>query len=124
MEDYFSNFEVAEGKKVNGKMTLGENIGDNGGLNVALLAMHNDATVAKELDGLTADQRFFLSWARIWASNVRPEYADMLLKMDVHSPNAARVNGALPHIDEWYTAFNVKKSDPLFVPKNKRARVW
>lgn len=124
LEDYFSNFEVAEGKKVNGKMTLGENIGDNGGLNVALLAMHNDATVAKELDGLTADQRFFLSWARIWASNVRPEYADMLLKMDVHSPNAARVNGALPHIDEWYTAFNVKKSDPLFVPKNKRARVW
>ena len=124
LEDYFSNFEVAEGKKVNGKMTLGENIGDNGGLNVALLAMHNDATVAKELDGLTADQRFFLSWARIWASNVRPEYADMLLKMDVHSPNAARVNGALPHIDEWYIAFNVKKSDPLFVPKNKRARVW
>ena len=124
LEEYFSAFEIAEGKKVNGKMTLGENIGDNGGLNVSLRAMHNDASVAKDIDGFTADQRFFLGWARIWASNVRPEYADMLLKMDVHSPNAARVNGALPHIDEWYTAFNIKKSDPMFVPKNKRARVW
>ena len=111
-------------RKINGKLTLGENIGDNGGLHVALRAMHNDGSMAADIDGLSADQRFFLGWARIWASNDRPEYADMLLKMDVHSPNKARVNGALPHIDEWYTAFNIKKSDPLFLPKNKRARVW
>ena len=124
LEDYFSAFEIAEGKTINGKMTLGENIGDNGGLHVALRAMHNDGSMAADIDGLSADQRFFLGWARIWASNDRPEYADMLLKMDVHSPNKARVNGALPHIDEWYTAFNIKKSDPLFLPKNKRARVW
>lgn len=124
LEDYFSGIEVINGKKINGKMTLGENIGDNGGLHVALRAMRNDKGVASDIDGLTADQRFFLGWARIWASNDRPEYADMLLNIDVHSPNKARVNGALPHIDEWYTAFNIKKSDPLFLPKNKRARVW
>ena len=124
LEDYFSGIEVINGKKINGKQTLGENIGDNGGLHVALRAMHDDNGVAGDIDGLSADQRFFLGWARIWASNNRPEYSDMLLNMDVHSPNSARVNGALPHIDEWYTAFNIKKSDPLFIPKNKRARVW
>ena len=124
LEEYFSGIEVINGKKINGKQTLGENIGDNGGLHVALRAMHDDNGVAGDIDGLSADQRFFLGWARIWASNNRPEYSDMLLNMDVHSPNSARVNGALPHIDEWYTAFNIKKSDPLFIPKNKRARIW
>ena len=74
LEDYFSNIEVVNGKKINGKQTLGENIGDNGGLNVALRAMHNAGTAAAEIDGLKADQRFFLGWARIWASNNRPEY--------------------------------------------------
>ena len=124
LEDYFSAFEIAEGKTINGKMTLGENIGDNGGLHVALRAMHNDGSMAADIDGLSADQRFCLVWARIWASNDPPEYAHMLVKMDVISPTKARVNGALPHFDEWYTAFNIKKSDPLFLPKNKRARVW
>ena len=124
LEDYFSNIEVVNGKKINGKQTLGENIGDNGGLNVALRAMHNAGTAAAEIDGLKADQRFFLGWARIWASNNRPEYMDMLLTNDVHSPNIARVNGALPHIDEWYTAFGIKKSDKLYIPKNKRAHIW
>ena len=75
LEDYFSGIEVINGKKINGKQTLGENIGDNGGLHVALRAMHDDKGVAGD-------------------------------------------------IDEWYTAFNIKKSDPLFIPKNKRARVW
>ena len=124
LEDYFSTIDAVNGKKINGKLTLGENIGDNGGLNVALTAMHNAGTAAANIDGLTADQRFFLGWARIWASNNRPEYMDMLLTTDVHSPNCARVNGALPHIDQWYTAFGIKKSDKLYIPKNKRARIW
>lgn len=123
LEEHFSKIEVVNGKCVNGKMTLGENIGDNGGLNIALRAMHN-AKVDGVIDGFTADQRFFLSWARIWAGNARPEYVDMLLTMDVHSPAVARINGAVPHIDEWYTAFNVKKGNKLYIPKNKRARVW
>ena len=123
LEEYFGSIEMVNGKKINGKLTLGENIGDNGGLNIALRAMHN-AKVDGVIDGQTADQRFFLSWARIWAGNARPEYVEMLLTIDVHSPAEARINGALPHIDEWYTAFNIKKSDKLYIPKNKRARIW
>ena len=123
LEEYFGSIEMVNGKKINGKLTLGENIGDNGGLNIALRAMHN-AKVDGVIDGQTADQRFFLSWARIWAGNARPEFVEMLLTIDVHSPAEARINGALPHIDAWYTAFNIKKSDKLYIPKSKRARIW
>lgn len=124
LEDYFSSLEVINGKNVNGKLTLGENIGDNGGLNIALQAYHNTHRNAPVIDGFTGDQRFFLSWARVWGSNVRPEVMDMLLTRDVHSPNYCRVNGALPHIDAWYTAFGIKKGCKLYLPKGKRARVW
>ena len=120
--DHFSNIEVVNGKKVNGKLTLGENIGDNGGLNIALRAMRNTGNTAV-IDGFTADQRFFLAWARVWAGTSRPEYQEMLITVDPHSPELARVNGALPMIDEWYTAFNIKKGK-LFVPKKKRAHIW
>ena len=75
-------------------------------------------------DGLTPEQRFFLSWARVWAGNARPEYLQYLMTVDVHSPNEARVNGALPMIDAWYKAFGIKKSDKLFVPKAGRAHIW
>lgn len=120
--NHFSNIEVINGKKVNGKLTLGENIGDNGGLNIALRAMRNTGNTAV-IDGFTADQRFFLAWARVWASSSRPEYKEMLITVDPHSPDLARVNGALPMIDDWYTAFNIKKGK-LFVPKKKRAHIW
>ena len=120
--NHFSNIEVINGKKVNGKLTLGENIGDNGGLNIALRAMRNTGNTAV-IDGFTADQRFFLGWARVWAGTSRPEYQEMLITVDPHSPEFARVNGALPMIDDWYTAFNIKKGK-LFVPKKKRAHIW
>ena len=120
--DHFSNIEVVNGKKVNGKLTLGENIGDNGGLNIALRAMRNTGNTAV-IDGFTADQRFFLGWARVWAGTSRPEYQEMLITVDPHSPELARVNGALPMVDDWYTAFNIKKGK-LFVPKKKRAHIW
>jgi putative endopeptidase len=122
LADYFSTIEVVNGKKVNGKQTLGENIGDNGGIHVALQAFHNTGNNSV-IDGLTADQRFFLGWARVWASNNREQYMDMLLNQDFHSPNHVRVNGALPQIDEWYAAFGIKKGK-LFIPKNKRVRIW
>lgn len=77
----------------------------------------------QEITGLDADQRFFLGWARVWASNNREQYMDMLLNQDVHSPNLVRVNGALPQIDEWYEAFGIKKGK-LFIPKKKRIRIW
>ena len=126
LADYFSKFEVLPGVKVNGQQTLGENIGDNGGLNIAFRALQNELK-NKDLgvkDGFTPEQRFFLAWARVWASNAAPEYIKYLITVDVHSPNIARVNAALPHIDAWYDAFNIKKSDKMYLPKKKRAHIW
>lgn len=124
--DYFSNFEVLPGEKINGQLTLGENIGDNGGLNIAFRALENSLkeNPLPKKDGFTPEQRFFLAWARVWASNMAPEYIRMIITNDPHSPNMARVNGALPQIDAWYKAFNVKKGDKLYLPKNKRAHIW
>lgn len=126
LADYFSNFEVLPGVKINGKQTLGENIGDNGGLNISYRAFQNEMKKAplKTVDGFTPAQRFFLSWARVWASNMTPQYIQMLITSDVHSPNMARVNGALPQIDGWYDAFHIKKGDKMYLPKNKRAHIW
>ena len=126
LEEYFSNYEVQPGKKINGKLTLGENIGDNGGLNIAFRAFSNLMKTKKlpVIDGFTPEQRFFLAWGRVWAANTSDEMTDYLLKVDPHSPNKARVNAALPHIDAWYDAFNVKKSDKMYVPKSKRAHIW
>lgn len=126
LEQHFSSIDAVPGKKINGKLTLGENIGDNGGINIAYRAMQN---VKKQenlgvKDGFTPEQRFFLAWARVWACNARPEYIQYIVNVDPHSPNEARVNGALPMVDEWYKAFGVKKGDKLFVPKNKRAHIW
>lgn len=126
LADWFSSFDVLPGIKVNGKQTLGENIGDNGGLNISFRALQNsmkEHPLAVK-DGFTPEQRFFLAWGRVWASNMTDEVVKYLLTVDVHSPNYARVNAALPMIDAWYKAFNVKKGDKMFVPKNKRAHVW
>lgn len=124
--DHFGKFEVVNGKKVNGQLTLGENIGDNGGLNIAFRALQNSMKKhpLKTIDGFTPEQRFFLSWARVWAGNARPEYLDMVITTDPHSPNNARVNAALPHINAWYDAFKIKKSDKLYIPTKKRAQIW
>lgn len=126
LADWFSSFDVLPGIKVNGKQTLGENIGDNGGLNISFRALQNsmkEHPLAVK-DGFTPEQRFFLAWGRVWASNMTDEVVKYLLTVDVHSPNYARVNAALPMIDACYKAFNVKKGDKMFVPKNKRAHVW
>ena len=126
--DYFSTIEPLPGKHINGRLTLGENIGDNGGLNISFRALQNvlkeNPSAAKTIDGFTPEQRFFLSWATVWAGNARPEFIDRQIKTDPHSPAEARVNGALPQIDAWYKAFGVKKSDKLFVDKKKRAQIW
>ena len=128
LADWFSSFDVLPGIKVNGKQTLGENIGDNGGLNISFRALQNvlkeNPALNKSIDGFTPEQRFFLSWATVWAGNARPEFVDRQIKTDPHSPAEARVNGALPQIDAWYKAFNIKKSDKLFVPQKKRAQIW
>ena len=114
------------GLYVNGEKTLGENIGDNGGLNVAYRALQNSMkqNPLTDKDGFTPDQRFFLAWGRVWASNVAPQFVAYIVNSDVHSPNVSRVNAALPMIDSWYKAFNIKEGDKLFVPQAQRAHIW
>ena len=100
--------------------------GDNGGIQVAYRAFENrlKQEPLKTLDGFTPAQRFYLAYARVWASNVTPEFLAKAVNSDVHSPNIFRVNAALPMIDSWYDAFNVQPTDKMFIPKEKRALVW
>lgn len=126
MADYFSKIEVLPGLYGNGKLTLGENIADHGGLNIAFQAF-KEATAAHPLadkDGFTPEQRFFLSYAKVWIDNIRDEEIRNRTKNDPHSLGRWRVNGALPHIDAWYKAFNISKNDPLYVPAKQRVDVW
>lgn len=126
MKDFFDKIEVLPGLKANGSLTLGENIADHGGLNIAYTALQNamkEQPLGKK-DGLTPAQRFYISYATLWAGNMRDELVRNYTLTDPHSNIRWRVNGALPHIDEWYKAFNISKKDALYVPKNKRVRVW
>ena len=126
MEEFFNKIEVLPGMYANGKLTLGENIADNGGLNVAFQALQNamKKNPLGKADGFTPEQRFFLSYGFIWAGNIREELLRQFNKIDPHSPGRWRVNGALPQIDAWYKAFNITKRSPLFVPKKNRVDVW
>lgn len=126
MANFFDSIEVAPGVFANGKFTLGENIADHGGLQIAFEAF-KDATANAPLpvkDGFTAEQRFFLAYANVWAGNIREEEILRRTKVDPHSLGRWRVNGALPHIQAWYDAFNVQPSDSLFVSPDKRVEIW
>ena len=126
MVNFFDSIQVAPGVHANGRQTLGENIADYGGLQVAYQAFKTATkdTPLATVDGLTPEQRFFLAYAGVWANNVRPEFVLYLTKMDVHSLGEWRVNGALPQIDAWYEAFNIGEADPMFVPKEERVAIW
>ncbi len=126
MIDFFDKIEVAPGVMANGKMTLGENIADHGGLQIAYNAFKNATAQAplEEKDGFTADQRFFLAYSNVWAGNIRPEEILNRTKTDVHSLGKWRVNGALPHINAWYEAFGITENDPMFLAKPKRMVIW
>ena len=124
--DFFSNIKVLPDLNANGRLTLGENLADHGGLQVAWYAYKN-ATKRNPLpviDGLTPDQRFFLAYAGVWANNVTEAEIRNRTKSDPHSLGRWRVNGALPHIDMWYDAFGVKEGDKMFVPKAQRLALW
>ncbi|HEX2100972.1 MAG TPA: M13-type metalloendopeptidase [Candidatus Synoicihabitans sp.] len=124
--EQYSSFEALPGVKVNGAISLGENIGDLGGLNMAYEAYQNSlqGKPAPVLGGLTGEQRFFLSWAQVWRTKIRDEALRALVLSDPHSPPYFRVNGAVRNMDEWYQAFNVKPGDKLFLPEKERVRVW
>ena len=124
--DFFSAIEVLPGLNANGRLTLGENLADHGGLQVAWAAYKN-ATKRNKLadkDGLTADQRFFHAYAGVWAGNITEAEIRNRTKSDPHSLGRWRVNGALPHIDAWYEAFGVKEGDKMFIPKSERLDLW
>ena len=124
--DFFSAIKVLPDLNANGRLTLGENLADHGGLMVAYAAFKN-ATKNKSLpviDGLTPDQRFFLAYAGVWAGNITEAEIRNRTKSDPHSLGRWRVNGALPHIDAWYEAFGVKEGDKMFIPKDQRLPLW
>ena len=126
MVDFFNKIEVLPGLQANGELTLGENLADHGGLNVAYLAFQNatkDAPLGV-VDGFTPEQRFFLAYATLWAGNIRDEQIRVYTKSDPHSLGKCRVNGALPHIQAWYDAFHITPSDPLYVAPENRVNVW
>lgn len=124
--EFFSKIKVLPDLNANGQLTLGENLADHGGLQVAWYAYKN-ATKGKELpviDGFTADQRFFLAYAGVWASNITEQAIRQLTKSDPHSLGCWRVNGALPHIDMWYKAFDVQPSDKMYINPSERLKLW
>ena len=123
---FFSNIEVLPGLNGNGRLTLGENLADHGGLQVAFAAFKN-ATAKKPLkqkDGFTPEQRFFLAYAGVWGQNITEQEIRQRVKNDPHSLGEWRVNGALPHIDAWYDAFGVKPGDKMYIPKEERLDLW
>ena len=123
----FDQFEPIPGTKINGKLTMGENIGDLGGLEMAYdayrrsVAQHGEP---KPVDGLTGDQRFFLSYAQAWRAKVREGAQRERLLSDPHSPPEQRVNGIVRNVDAWYKAFDVKPGDKLYLPPEERVRIW
>ena len=122
----FSGFEALPGLHVNGANTIGENIGDLGGLNMAheayLLSLKGKP--APVIDGLTGDQRFFLAYAQVWREKYREGSLREIVMSDVHSPARFRVNGPLPNIDAWYVAFDVKPGDKMYLIPEERVRIW
>ena len=124
--DFFSAIKVLPDLNANGQLTLGENLADHGGLQVAYTAYKN-ATKDHPLpdaDGLTADQRFFIAYAGVWAGNINEEEIRNRTKSDPHSLGRWRVNGALPHIDAWYEAFGITEQNKMYLPKEQRLQLW
>ncbi|MDB5476903.1 MAG: peptidase family protein [Phenylobacterium sp.] len=122
----YTAFEPLPGAHVNGQLTMGENIGDMGGLSLALDAYHASlhGKPAPVIDGFTGDQRIFLGWAQVWREKIRDETLRQRLVVDPHSPAYYRVDGTIRNIDGWYQAFGVKAGDKLYVPPEERVRIW
>ena len=124
--DHFNSIVVLDSVHANGKFTLGENIADYGGLQVAYNAFKKTEQFAgsESIDTYSPQQRFFLAYGNLWAGNIRDEEILRLTKIDPHSLGKWRVNGILPHIDAWYEAFGVTKTNSLYISKEKRVSIW
>ena len=125
LANQFSNFTVLDSLKANGELSLGENIADLGGLNVAYTALQKVLSGnEKSIDGFTPNQRFFLAYAHLWAQNIRDKEIVRRTKDDVHSLGRFRVLGPLKNMPEFYSAFNVKEGDSMFLNEADRAVIW
>jgi predicted metalloendopeptidase len=122
----YDSYIVIDGIAINGQYTSGENIGDLGGLSIAYKAyqLALDGEEAPVIDGYTGDQRFFLGWAQVWREKRRPEEAKRLLTVDSHSPSRFRTNGAAVNVPGFYSAFDVKEGDGLYLPPAERVKIW
>lgn len=125
--DWFNGIEVLPGVHANGQFTLGENIADNGGLNIAFSALQKakaNGEIQEIMDGFSADQRFFIAYAMVWAGNIRDKEIVRRTKEDPHSLGRWRVNGTLPHISPFAQAFGLKAGDGMYLAPEKRALIW
>ncbi len=126
LADQYSRFEPLQGLHVNGHLTLGENIGDLGGLTMAhdayLISL--DGAPAPVIDGYTGDQRFFMGWAQVWRTLDRDQALRNQVMANPHSPAEYRVNGVVRNVDAWYTAFHVEPGDKLYLAPNQRVHIW
>ena len=122
----YGGFEALPGQNLNGELTLGENIGDNGGLQVAYYAyqLSLNGQQAPVLDEVTGDQRFFMAWAQAWREKIRDEALRNQVLADPHSPARFRCNGTVRNMDAWYAAFNVQPGQALFLPEDQRIEIW
>lgn len=127
LSNYFDSIEVAPGTHADGKFTLGENIADNGGLQIAFQAMQKaiaGGEIAGEIDGFTSAQRFFIAYAGVWAANITGQEILRRTKEDPHALGKWRVNGTLPHIEAFHKAFDVQPGDAMYLAPDKRAVIW
>ncbi|WP_031426710.1 M13 family metallopeptidase [Flavimarina sp. Hel_I_48] len=123
----YSDIEVADSLYINGKFTLGENIGDLGGVLASydgLQKFYTENGKPDNIDGFTPEQRFFISWATIWRTKMRDDALRTRIKTDPHSPGMYRAYVPLQNVDAFYEAFNIKKGDSMFVPQEERVRIW
>ena len=126
LEEYFNHIEVAPGVMANGAFTLGENIADNGGLQVSYNAFKKTVQGKNNIavDGVPADQRFFIAYAHVWANNIREQEILRRTAEDPHSLGRWRVNGTLPHVDAFVQAFGIQEGDAMYLPQAERASIW
>lgn len=122
----YNGFTVLDTVHINGRLTLGENLADLGGLNIAYEAFTKTKQFkeGKKIDGFTPAQRFFLNWAQVWRNNTLPETTSQLILTDPHSPGMHRANGPIANIDAWYEAFNVQPGDKMYKAPDERIKIW
>ena len=124
MRDFFNTIKINEEVHANGEFTLGENLADYGGVTIAFDAYKKFGEQSDTINGLISDMRFFISYAGVWAQNIRPDEELRLTKVDEHSLGKNRVNGILPHINAWYETFNITPNDKMFIAPCNRVKLW